>query len=78
MLACSLGCVDLRLVACHGVVCAQVLSEALAWVASAIADFGLAFFDVRCLLGWAKDCLANAGAAGVRNSAIQMLGSMHT
>lgn len=55
----------------------QVLSEALAWVTSAILDFGLALLDVRALLTWAKDALGNAGAAGVRNSAIQMLGAMH-
>ena len=54
----------------------QVLSEALNWLAQAVEDFGLAAMDVRSLLAWSKEDLGSANA-GVRNSAIHLLGVMH-
>ncbi|KAG2440105.1 hypothetical protein HXX76_004219 [Chlamydomonas incerta] len=54
----------------------KVQSEAINWIARAIAEFGLAGCDVRALLDWAKEDLGSANA-GVRNAAIQMLGVMY-
>ncbi|GLC42611.1 hypothetical protein PLESTB_001118900 [Pleodorina starrii] len=54
----------------------KVQSEAINWIARAILDFGLAGTDVRALLDWAKEDLGSANA-GVRNSAIQLLGVMY-
>ena len=54
----------------------QVLSEALNWLSQAVEEFGLAALDVRSLLAWAKEDLGSANA-GVRNSAIHLLGVMH-
>ncbi|GIL97467.1 hypothetical protein Vretimale_3111 [Volvox reticuliferus] len=54
----------------------KVQSEAINWIARAIVEFGLAGMDVRALLDWAKEDLGSANA-GVRNSAIQLLGVMY-
>ncbi|GIL58886.1 hypothetical protein Vafri_13702 [Volvox africanus] len=54
----------------------KVQSESINWIARAILEFGLAGMDVRALLDWAKEDLGSSNA-GVRNSAIQLLGVMY-
>lgn len=54
----------------------KILSEVLNWMAQAIEEFGLQCFVVKSLLDWAKEDLGSANA-GVRNSAVRMLGIMH-
>lgn len=43
---------------------AQVLAEALGWMAEAIPDFGLAVMDVRGIIDWMKADLGSANAPG--------------
>ncbi|GFH15735.1 protein MOR1, partial [Haematococcus lacustris] len=54
----------------------KILSEVLNWVAQATAEFGLGSMNVKALIDWAKEDLASTNA-GVRNSAIHLLGVMH-
>jgi cytoskeleton-associated protein 5 len=54
----------------------QVLSESLAWMAQAIEEFGLASLDVKLLIDWMITDLGSSNA-GVRNSAIALLGQAH-
>ena len=55
---------------------AQVLSEAVNWMAQALRDFGVVGMDIKALLDWMKEDLGS-GNAGVRNSAVQLLGALH-
>lgn len=54
----------------------QILSEVINWMSQAIEEFGVAVFNVKSLLDWMKEDLGSANA-GVRNSAITLLGVMH-
>jgi hypothetical protein len=54
-----------------------VLTEAINWITLAIGDFLLPAFNVKALLGWAKEDLGSANAA-TRTAAVQMLGCLHT
>jgi cytoskeleton-associated protein 5 len=54
-----------------------VLTEAINWITLAVNDFLLPAFNVKALLGWAKDDLGSANAA-TRTAAVQMLGCLHT
>lgn len=51
---------------------AQVLTETLNWLGSALQDFGITCFDVAALLDWAKADLGSAVAA-TRTAAIAMV-----
>ena len=55
---------------------AQVLQEALGWIAKVAQEFGLAAMSVPTLLGWAKEDLGSPNAA-VRTAATQLLAAMH-
>eukprot|EP00775_Hariotina_reticulata_P007310 gene7310-7523_t len=54
----------------------KVLTEAINWINLAISDFLLPAFDVKTVLGWAKDGLGSANAA-TRTAATQLLGTLH-
>ena len=43
----------------------KVLSEALAWIADAIPEFGLGVMDVKGIIEWMKADLGSANAPGV-------------
>lgn len=54
----------------------KILSEALNFTSSAVQEFGLQAMNVKLLLDWVKEDLGSTNA-GVRNSAINLLGVMH-
>eukprot|EP00798_Chlamydomonas_sp_ICE-L_P001437 gene1437-32811_t len=53
-----------------------VLSEGLNWLSMAVEGYGLASLDVKALIGWCKEDLLSPNA-GVRNSTIHLLGTIH-
>ncbi|KAK9795603.1 hypothetical protein WJX73_007429 [Symbiochloris irregularis] len=54
----------------------KVLSEAIAWMAKSIEEFGLPAFSVAAILQWAKEDLASTNAP-VRNAAVALLATCH-
>lgn len=55
---------------------AQVLTETFNWIRTAVSDFLLPAFNVKCLIDWAKEGLGSANSA-TRTAAVQLLGTLH-
>lgn len=53
----------------------QVLTETFNWIRTAVSDFLLPAFNVKCLIDWAKEGLGNANSA-TRTAAVQLLGTL--
>jgi hypothetical protein len=52
------------------------LTETFNWIKTAVSDFLLPAFNVKCLIDWAKEGLGNANSA-TRTAAVQLLGTLH-
>jgi cytoskeleton-associated protein 5 len=55
----------------------KVLSEGLAWMVSAVEDFGVALLKLKDLIDFCKDTGLQSSAAATRNATIKLMGVLH-
>ncbi|RZC65417.1 hypothetical protein C5167_009104 [Papaver somniferum] len=55
----------------------KVLSEGIAWMVSAVEDFGVLHLKLKDLIDFCKDTGLQSSTAATRNSTIKLIGSLH-
>ncbi|XP_077250058.1 protein MOR1-like isoform X3 [Tasmannia lanceolata] len=55
----------------------KVLSEGIAWMVSAVEDFGVLHLKLKDLIDFCKDTGLQSSAAATRNSTIKLIGALH-
>ncbi|MCL7034943.1 hypothetical protein MKW94_023873 [Papaver nudicaule] len=55
----------------------KVLSEGIAWMVSAVEDFGVSHLKLKDLIDFCKDTGLQSSTAATRNSTIKLIGSLH-